>query len=693
MPQSSLQPGLPLIVMVADSAQKVIYVHEEMQKFLDYPISGCYSRNLSEVIWDIAEQRLNFMTDERNAELFFSRGGEEYRLTFQRLDSCRDRFQPEITVMLQKNWDRERLLDELKKMDQLVERNGRPVRMEIAADAGNHLTGDYATTDKYQIETVMLESLRTLNSANDLEAGITHILELITRFYDGERSYIIEIDREQGYAHNAYEWCREGVPAQKDTMQNIAFDSENQFLMKPGAHRLFAVPFEDETAFTGYMVVDHPNVNQDTIRLLDIIAYHIANEIKKRRLTEQLEYEAGHDTLSGLLNRSSFVRYQSEIQNKYGEACGIITADINGLKQLNQDFGHSRGDETIIAVTRIMRSCFLKSDIFRLSGDEFVIVVMNMSYENFVKLVKHMRTDLDSGTPSGVSLGSTWVEHLTDFDMLLYHAEELMLVNKQIFYKNSDEVRKHYSPEGLKHLVHDVEQGYYRLYLQPKFDPETGTVHSLEALSRYQAPGHDLLSPVKFVSLLEKMKLIRYLDFYMLEEVFRLLAGWKAQGRPLIPISVNFSRITLLESDLFQMLTEIKDKYDVPCDRVMIEITESIGDMEQKVIESIGSKLRRAGFSISLDDFGADYANMSILSIMHFDEVKLDKSLIENLVERENNQIIVRCIIEMCRCLHVDCVAEGVETRKQLELLKDYGCTTIQGYYYSKPVEAEQFSL
>lgn len=310
-----------------------------------------------------------------------------------------------------------------------------------------------------------------------------------------------------------------------------------------------------------------------------------------------------------------------------------------------------------------------------------------------MKHVREMGIELDSKTPNGVSLGATWVEHLTDLDVLLHHAEELMLVNKQIYYKNSDDVRKHYSPEGMKLLVHDVEQGYYRLYLQPKFDPETGTVHSVEALSRYQAPGHELQSPVKFVSLLEKMKLIRYLDFYMLEEVFRLLSRWKAEGRPLIPVSVNFSRITLLESDLFQMLTEIKNKYDVPSSLVMIEITESIGDIEHKVIEAVGSKLRKAGFRISLDDFGADYANMSILSIMHFDEVKLDKSLIENLVGNEKNQIVVKCIIEMCRSLHVDCVAEGVETKEQLELLKAYGCTTIQGYYYSKPVEVEQFSV
>ncbi len=133
------------------------------------------------------------------------------------------------------------------------------------------------------------------------------------------------------------------------------------------------------------------------------------------------------------------------------------------------------------------------------------------------------------------------------------------------------------------------------------------------------------------------------------------------------------------------MLTEIQSKYDVPCDMVMIEITERIGDMEHKVMESIGSKLRKAGFRISLDDFGADYANMSILSIMHFDEVKLDKSLVENLVENEKNQIIVRCIIEMCRRLHVDCVAEGVETKEQLDLLKSTVCTTIRAFITASP--------
>lgn len=170
------------------------------------------------------------------------------------------------------------------------------------------------------------------------------------------------------------------------------------------------------------------------------------------------------------------------------------------------------------------------------------------------------------------------------------------------------------------------------LNLQPKYNPLTGKVCSAEALVRYQAAGTEYTQPLNFVPLLEKSKLIRYLDFYMLEQVFKLLSDWKERGRELIPVSVNFSRITLLERDLFQVLTDMQKKYHIPACLVMIEITESIGDIERKVTESIGSKLREAGFRISLDDFGANYANMSILSIMQFDEVKLDKSLMDDLV-------------------------------------------------------------
>lgn len=603
--------------------------------------------------------------------------------------------------------------------DKLVDWNGKSVRMEIAVDVGDRIKNATDITSKYYMEQMMLESLRVLNGAPNLEEAIEKTLELITEFYGGERAYIMEIDREHGFAYNSYEWCREGIPPQKPFLQNITLESipfvfetfdkkqrlfipeveelrhtypsEYRFLSSRKAHSLFAVPFDDEESYSGYVGVDNPHMNQDTIRFLDSIAYNIANEIKKRRLYEQLEYEAEHDTLSGLHNRGSYIKYRETLQKQQGKSCGVVTADINGLKQLNRDYGHERGDETIIAAAEIMTGSFPKGQVFRVSGDEFVIIAMGLTYEKFTARVNDMRHKLDLQTPDGVSVGHTWAEQPGDFEALLRHAEERMLVNKQLYYKNSDDMRKHYLPEMVKNLTKEVDEGYYRIYLQPKFNSSTGEILSAEALARYQAPGVAVKPPGRFVPLLEKMKIVRHLDFYMLAEVCRLLAKWKAEGSPMVPVSVNFSRITLLESDLFDMIAGIQEKYDIPYNLITIEITESAGDMEHKVMSAITSRLREAGFKLSLDDFGADYANMSLLSIIHFDEVKLDKSLIDNLAKSEVNQTVVRCIVDMCRSLHVECVAEGVETKSQLELLRSFGCKIIQGYYYSRPLEEYEF--
>ena len=291
--------------------------------------------------------------------------------------------------------------------------------MEIAVDVGNRRFRDENLTSKYHLETVMLESLKILSSEDNLETAISRTLKLIGEFYGGERSYIIEIDRESGFARNTYEWCRKGVPSQKDTLQKVpleaipyifetfdrkqhliisrvdelknSYPSGYSFLTKRRAHSLFAVPFEDQETYSGYIGVDNPNINQDTIRLLDSIAYNIANEIKKRRLYKKMEYEASHDMLSGLLNRSRYVQFQNEAGRYRDCVCGIVAADINSLKQVNHNYGHEKGDAVIKTSADIMRKRFPESHVFRLSGDEFVIITLGEEYEPFIRKVRSLK--------------------------------------------------------------------------------------------------------------------------------------------------------------------------------------------------------------------------------------------------------------------------------------------------------------
>ena len=191
--------------------------------------------------------------------------------------------------------------------------------------------------------------------------------------------------------------------------------SEYRYLTARNTDSLFAVPFEDESTFSGYIGIDNPNTNHDTIKLLDSIAYNIANEIKKRRLYERLEYEATHDSLSGLLNRESFVRFRNDLmRGGRNVSCGIVAGDINDLKQLNRDYGQSSGDTTIKEAASVMVSSFAGASIFRLSGDEFIIVSLESAYEEFMEQVRKMEWMLDSRTPNGVSLGCTCLLYTSD---------------------------------------------------------------------------------------------------------------------------------------------------------------------------------------------------------------------------------------------------------------------------------------
>lgn len=602
--------------------------------------------------------------------------------------------------------------------DKLVYWNDRSVRMEIAVDITRQENVLF-DKGKYLIESTVLCCLQMLNNALTLKEAIHETLKIICEFYHGERSYIVEIDRENGIATNTYEWCQEGIGSQMQTLQSVpleaipyifetfnkkehliisqieeikeSYPSEYHFLKQRNARSLFAVPFEEEHTFSGYIGVDNPTTNHDTISLLESIAISIVNEMKKRRLYEQMEYQIYYDRLSGLLNHNSYSEYLQEHQQETMHQIGVLYADINGIKQINKDNGHTYGDAMIKTVATTMCRILPDAMIYRLSGDEFCIIQTDIDYLVFQEKLQLLQDALDVSTVYGVSLGYTWSENAADIERLIHQSEEAMIINKHLYYEKNNVTNKHHSTlrsNGLKELL---AQRCFHMYLQPKYDAASEEIISCEALTRLIHPKHGYIPPNRFIPVLEKERLIHYLDFFMLEEACRTIQEWKDKGRKIVPISINFSRITLMERELFNELTKIKLQYKDITSYIMIEITESIGNLEKTIISSIGQKIVALGFTLSLDDFGADYANMSILSTMQFGELKLDKSMIDQLTTNNMNQIVVQGILDMCKKLHIQSVAEGVEHKEQLVLLRELGCDIIQGFYFSAPVPLDQF--
>ena len=226
------------------------------------------------------------------------------------------------------------------------------------------------------------------------------------------------------------------------------------------------------------------------------------------------------------------------------------------------------------------------------------------------------------------------------------------------------------------------------VFLQPKIDMKTGALFGAEALVRGIDEKGRLISPAQFIEEMERDGSIRELDWFVLEQVLSLLDRWRRQGLSLIPISVNLSRITLLNSATLASVLAIQSRYpELPPGMLELEVTESAGNTEVAHLQDIVDRFRALGFRLSLDDFGSQYANLSIFTSIRFDTIKLDRMLIAKLVSNPISRTLIEDIVRICDTYGMECLAEGVETAAQVKALKALGCRYAQGFYYDRPLQ------
>jgi EAL domain-containing protein (putative c-di-GMP-specific phosphodiesterase class I) len=200
-----------------------------------------------------------------------------------------------------------------------------------------------------------------------------------------------------------------------------------------------------------------------------------------------------------------------------------------------------------------------------------------------------------------------------------------------------------------------------------------------------------MIPPYKFIPLLEREKIISYIDFFVFEEVCKLLNTWSNEGTKKMVVSLNFSRISLMESDFVERIENIAKKYNIDKDCLELEVTETSETLDRVRMIEVMNQLKAKGFRISLDDFGCEYSSMDMLLAFDIDVIKIDKSLIDELTISNKNKIIVRHICQMGSDMGIETIAEGVETIDQYNLLKGIGCENIQGYLFGKPMPVSDF--
>ena len=521
---------------------------------------------------------------------------------------------------------------------------------------------------------------------------VNEILSTVRSYYDAEYAYYIEKDR--GDIETIYEWCDENIEWQRDRMKLLPEERQPKWMKTEITdttardYSVFLPISEDVTAVLAVVGVRRGGCTIDFMRSL---LPYISQSILLQKMQKQQEYLSYHDDLTGLLNRNSLVHYFDTVDEKKLKSIGALSVDINGLKNFNKEFGRDYGDEVVIRVGEVLEEYFHSGEAYRLTGDEYLVLVENTSYQDFTKQVHAVHTKLDNISLGLVSIGYAWEKIDIEVDKLVNNAEVMMREEKRKYYKNLQ--KGHHEPIIKEDLLQDIENGNFIVCLVPKIDTLTGEVGGAEAVVRYHHKDLGIVDPGRYLNMLEETKLSHYLDLYVFEEVCKTLHKWEVRDIPMIPVSVNFAGATLRQEGLADKMLHLIEKHHVRCEYLEVEVSESSSDMNQEMLAETSSKIRKGNVRVILDHFGAKDSSFSILSLMEFDGLKLDKSVISNIVGNGRSRIVAQAVIDICRQLGASVQAAGVETQDQFNVLREIGCDYAQGTLFNKPITIETFEV
>lgn len=431
------------------------------------------------------------------------------------------------------------------------------------------------------------------------------------------------------------------------------------------------------------------------ISLIGIGSYLYLYKNQKNMLL-QLAY---HDVLT---DGNNFAAFQAQLRYKNYSHAFYVALDMQNFKLINSTCGVEKGDETILSIWNILQDALMPDELSaRINADRFFFLLLEKDKEavelRLQKLVAELEAlSLALNVPRIFPLMGVYEASGFEEPEQLYgkavQAKHIIKGLRTRHYAFYDELN--IAELNEQHQLEDdfdaaIQNKEFQVWYQPKVDPHTNRLLGAEALIRWIKPDGTMLSPAKFIPLFEKNGNIATLDEYVFCAVCEQQKKWQAQGRPLYPVSVNISRISLYFGDIVQKYKQLLDSYELEAKYLPLEITES-ATINNSEISKLIEQFHEAGFTLLLDDFGSGYSSLSSLNVMHFDTIKLDKSLIDYIGDA-NGEKLLHSITLLARSLGMSITAEGVENEGQVEFLKYEHCTDIQGFYYSKPLPVEEF--
>jgi diguanylate cyclase (GGDEF)-like protein len=425
------------------------------------------------------------------------------------------------------------------------------------------------------------------------------------------------------------------------------------------------------------------------------------------RSESQARHEAKHDALSGLPNRVHMVEkieafINSPMVKRNGQRAVAAYIDIDRFKDINDTLGHEAGDQLISAVAqRLVGRLRAQDFLSRFGGDEFAILCAPAGHEAALTLAKriahafespfsvkgqNIRVTASVGLAIAPENGTTADELMRHADIALYEAKNqgrdraVMFCTEmaeQVEYRRSIELA----------LRHALEDDALDLHYQPIVSCQTGAVVAVEALLRWEHPLYGEMSPAEFIPIAENGGLLPSLGEWVLNCAFTDAKTW-----PELEVSVNMSPVQMRHIDLEGTLRRLIAEHDADPRRFTLEITEDVMMEATNRVNAILDAIRAMGFKTALDDFGTGYSSLSYLCRFRFDKIKIDRSFVAKITEIDSTRTIIKSVVSLGRALGMTIVAEGVETEFEAEMMEQFGCTELQGFYFSQPLSAEEMT-
>lgn len=612
--------------------------------------------------------------------------------------------------------------------DKIIQWCGKTARMEIAFDITERELQKQELKNMLDVQTLITNCVRMLYAVDDLDQTINAVLTQIGEFLVSDRAYVFEIKDE--LMNNTHEWTAPGISPQLEKLQQLdlslisdwlPFFEKNDCIIiddveqlqktNPAAYAtlhaqeitsLIAAPIFLDNKLAGYIGID--NYDSEKIKnssyLLLSMSIFLSYAIRHRNHVDMLHRLSYHDLLTNALNRNAFMDVLSQFRPGQYASAGIIYIDINGMKEINDFYGHHQGDKILITTVAKVFNLFKPDELFRIGGDEFVIITYDLTETDFYEKFNLLRNIFCEKTnlPFSIATGSCWVKSPSDLNSLLQQADSAMYADKKKFYYGKEKTSRYrHNLDDILNLANysalqeALTAGQFCIYFQPKISLDTEEFIGSEALIRYINQAGEIIAPNNFIPILEEARLIKMLDLYVFEEVCKQINIWKERKMRVKPVSINLSRSTLSYHFLADQLLALITKHNIDISLLELEVTETAEVDNQLVFSQALEKLKEYGFSISIDDFGVRNASLSLFTTINFDILKLDRSLVKTLAQNQKARILIRSLAVICSDLGIKLIAEGVETLEQLDILKELRCNEVQGYLFSKPLPLNDF--